>query len=133
MQILPLMAATSFEHRGPQCLLILTRSTGPPLDQFPLRVCMCPLCIINCLCVFKVYTCIYIYIYIYYDNRTCILGPSELRAVPAGAVLVTMDNMHTLHGEHEYGYSWGRPKWNIISYFRGYSMIFHLIRYYIPF
>jgi len=29
---------------------ILTRSTSPPLDQFPLRVCMCPLCIINCLC-----------------------------------------------------------------------------------
>jgi len=24
-----------------------TRSTSPPLDQFPLRVCMCPLCIIN--------------------------------------------------------------------------------------
>ena len=31
-----------------------------------------------------------------------------------------------LRGEHEYGYSWGRPKWNVISYFRGYSMIFHL-------
>jgi len=36
-----------FEHRGAQCLLILTRSTSPPLDQFPLRVCVCPLCIIN--------------------------------------------------------------------------------------
>ena len=46
-RLLPLTAATSFEHRGPQCLLILTRSTSPPLDQFPLRVCMCPLCIIN--------------------------------------------------------------------------------------
>jgi len=31
-----------------------------------------------------------------------------------------------LRGEYEYAYSWGRPKWNIISYFRGYSMIFHL-------
>jgi len=31
-----------------------------------------------------------------------------------------------LRGEYEYGYSWGRPKWNIISYYRGYSMIFHL-------
>jgi len=25
MQMLPLTAATSFEHRGPQCLMILTR------------------------------------------------------------------------------------------------------------
>jgi len=47
MQMLPLAAATSFEHRGPQCLQTLTRSTSPPLDQFPLRVCSCPLCIIN--------------------------------------------------------------------------------------
>jgi len=47
MQMLPLTAATSFEHRGPQCLLTLTRSTTPPLDQFPVRVCSCPLCIIN--------------------------------------------------------------------------------------
>jgi len=47
MQMLPLMAATSFEHRGPQCLPVLTRSTSPPLDQFPVRVCSCPLCIIN--------------------------------------------------------------------------------------
>jgi len=46
-RLLPLTAATSFEHRGPQCLLTLTRSTSPPLDQFPLRACMCPLCIIN--------------------------------------------------------------------------------------
>jgi len=43
MQMLPLIAATSFEHRGPQCLLILGRSTSPPLDQFPVRVCSCPL------------------------------------------------------------------------------------------
>jgi len=48
MQMLPLMAATSFEHRGPQCLLTLTRSTTPsPLDQFPVRVCSCLLCMIN--------------------------------------------------------------------------------------
>ena len=47
MQMLPLMAATSFEHRGPQCLLTLGRSTSPPLDQFPVRVCSYPLCIIN--------------------------------------------------------------------------------------
>ena len=45
--LLPLTAAASFEHRGPQCLLIRARSTSPPLDQFPLRVCSCPLCIIN--------------------------------------------------------------------------------------
>ena len=45
------MAATSFEHRGPQCLLTLGRSTSPSLDQFPVRVCSCPLCIINRLCV----------------------------------------------------------------------------------
>ena len=32
MQMLPLMAATSFEHRGPQCLVTLGRSTSPPLD-----------------------------------------------------------------------------------------------------
>ena len=32
---------------GQQCLLTLGRSTSPPLDQFPLRVCSCPLCIIN--------------------------------------------------------------------------------------
>ena len=38
---------TSFEHRGPSCLLTLTCSTSPPLDQFPLRVCSCPLCTIN--------------------------------------------------------------------------------------
>jgi len=50
MQMLPLMAATSFEHRGLQCLLTLGRSTSPPLDQFPLRVCSCPLCIMNRLC-----------------------------------------------------------------------------------
>jgi len=30
MLMLPLTAATSFEHRGPQCLLTLTRSTSPP-------------------------------------------------------------------------------------------------------
>jgi len=30
MQMLPLTAATSFEHRGPQCLLTLIRSTCPP-------------------------------------------------------------------------------------------------------
>ena len=47
MQMLLLMAATSFEHREPQCLLTLGRSTSPPLDQFPVRVCSCPLCIIN--------------------------------------------------------------------------------------
>jgi len=47
MQMLPLMAVTSFEHRGPQCLLTLGRSTSPPLDQFPVRVCSCPLRIIN--------------------------------------------------------------------------------------
>jgi len=45
--MLPLMAATSFEHRGPRCLLTLGRSTSPPLDQFPVRVCSCPLCIMN--------------------------------------------------------------------------------------
>jgi len=45
--LLPLTAATSFEYRGTQCLLILTRSTSHPIDQFPLRVCSCPLCIIN--------------------------------------------------------------------------------------
>jgi len=43
LQMLPLTAATSFEHRGPQCLLTLTRSTSPPLDQFLVRVCSCPL------------------------------------------------------------------------------------------
>jgi len=54
MQMLPLTAATSFEHRGAPCLLTLTRSTSPPppppappppppLDQFPVRVCSCPL------------------------------------------------------------------------------------------
>ena len=37
-RLLPLTAATSFEHRGPQCLLILTRSTSPPLDQ---SLCVC--------------------------------------------------------------------------------------------
>jgi len=47
MQMLLLTAATSFEHRGAQCLLTLTRSISPPLDQFPVRVCSCPLCIIN--------------------------------------------------------------------------------------
>ena len=47
IQMLLLTAATSFEHRGPQCLLTLTRPTSPPLDQFPLRVCSCPICIIN--------------------------------------------------------------------------------------
>jgi len=45
--MLPLTAAMSYEHRGAQCLLILTRSTSPPRDQFPLRVCSCALCIIN--------------------------------------------------------------------------------------
>ena len=35
------------EHRRPQCLLTLGRSTSPPLDQFPVRVCSCPLCIMN--------------------------------------------------------------------------------------
>jgi len=47
MQMLPLMAATSFKHKGAQCLLTLGRSTSPPLDQFPVPVCSCPLCIIN--------------------------------------------------------------------------------------
>jgi len=37
------LTLTSFEHRGPPCLLTLTRSTSPPLDQFPLRVCSYPL------------------------------------------------------------------------------------------
>jgi len=32
------------------CLLTLSRSTSPPQDQFPVRVCSCPLCIINRLC-----------------------------------------------------------------------------------
>jgi len=36
------------EHRGPQCLLTLGRSTSPPLDQFPVRVCSCPLCVRAC-------------------------------------------------------------------------------------
>jgi len=45
--MLPLMAATSFEHRGPQCLLTLGRSTSPPLDQLHVLMCSCPLCIIN--------------------------------------------------------------------------------------
>jgi len=31
-------------------IYILARSTSPSLDQFPLRVCACPLCIINRLC-----------------------------------------------------------------------------------
>ena len=59
MQMLPLMAATSFEHRGAQCLLTLGRSTSPPLDQFPVCVCSCPLCIINrlCMCVCVWYVC----------------------------------------------------------------------------
>jgi len=35
MQMLPLTAATSFEHRGPQCLLTLTRSTTPPPRLVP--------------------------------------------------------------------------------------------------
>jgi len=30
MRLLQLTAATSLKHRGPQCLLILTRSTSPP-------------------------------------------------------------------------------------------------------
>jgi len=30
-----------------------------------------------------------------------------------------------LRGEYEYVYSWGRPTWNIISYFRGYLMILY--------
>jgi len=39
-----LTAVTSFEHRGPQSLLTLTRSTSPPLDQFPsARVLVSPL------------------------------------------------------------------------------------------
>ena len=33
-----------------------------------------------------------------------------------------------LRGKYGYAYSWGRPKWNIISYFRGDSMTFHLYR-----
>jgi len=45
--MLPLTAATTFEQRGPPCLLIFTRSTRPPLDQFPLRVCSCALCMIH--------------------------------------------------------------------------------------
>ena len=52
IQMLLLMAATSFEHRGSSCLLTLTRSISPPVDQFPQRVCSCPLCIINRLCFF---------------------------------------------------------------------------------
>jgi len=51
MRMLPLMASTIFEHRGAQCLLTLGRSTSPPLDQFPMRVYSCPLCIINRLCI----------------------------------------------------------------------------------
>jgi len=51
MQMLPPTAATSFEHRGPQCLPTLTRSTSPPLDQFHVRVCSCPLCCMKRLCV----------------------------------------------------------------------------------
>ena len=48
MQMLPLMAATSFEHRGPQCLLTLIgRSTSPHLHLFPVHVCSCPPCTIN--------------------------------------------------------------------------------------
>jgi len=34
-------------HQFIQCLLTLGRSTSPPLDQFPVRVCSCPLCIMN--------------------------------------------------------------------------------------
>ena len=30
LPLMSLMAATSFEHRGPQCLLTFTRSTSPP-------------------------------------------------------------------------------------------------------
>jgi len=42
--VLGATATTSFEHRGSQCLLTLTRSTSPPpLDQFPVRVCSFPL------------------------------------------------------------------------------------------
>jgi len=37
------MAATSFEHMGPQCLLTLGRSTRSPLDQFPVCVLVSPL------------------------------------------------------------------------------------------
>jgi len=90
---------TCFEHRGPQCLLILTRSTGPSLDQFPVRVCACPLCIINRLCTLPyiellvvfmariaatrgsggqpmyiyiyIYIHTYIYIYVYIFTLTC--------------------------------------------------------------
>ena len=40
MQMLPLTAATSFEHRGPQCFLALTRSTTPPPKSVP---CACVL------------------------------------------------------------------------------------------
>jgi len=66
MQMLPRVAATRFEHRGPQCLLTLGRSTSPRLDQFPVRVCSCPLGILNRLwtrtphfktCVFLVWRC----------------------------------------------------------------------------
>ena len=38
--MLPLTAATSFEHRRPQCLLTLTRSTSPPPSSIP---CACVL------------------------------------------------------------------------------------------
>ena len=48
MQIAAAYGGASFEHRGPQCLLIVTRSTiAPPLEISSLCVCACPLCIIN--------------------------------------------------------------------------------------
>ena len=40
MVILPLTAATSFAHRGSQCLLTRTRSTSPPPRSVP---CACAL------------------------------------------------------------------------------------------
>jgi len=35
MQMLPLLAAMSVEHRGPKCLLTLARSLKPPLGSVP--------------------------------------------------------------------------------------------------
>jgi len=130
MQMLPLMAATSFEHRGPQCLLTLGRSTSPPLGQFPVRVCSCPLCIINRLWTHKETRC---------EERVnpkrqgVKSGLTRTLTRERGCAQGVREGLWTLRGEYEYGYSWGRPKWNIISCFRGYSMIFHLIRNYIPF
>ena len=72
------------------------------------------------------YICIYVYVYmcvyVHLCLRVCIYEESSFyiyRSLP----LTHKTRVHPLRGEYEYGYSWGRPKWNIISYFR---MIFHL-------